>query len=725
MNAGDETLSDIFRRHSQEELLPYESFARRVRTVLNAESCGVFLVRSEDDKRVLELISEDCDSGHGDPEPAPKLPIRSKKHAGLTSHLAHCGRIVRLTGKALRNSPYFAGNRPLHLKDGVDHSLLSFPLKNRKGQLLGLVKVQNKKGKNGRPGSRIQFTDADVSLAAFLSSRLVVALQAREFVSFLKTLLPGKASPGDLYSFESKTLSEALNLIGADRGTVALWDDHKRTLIVAVQVGDGFRRQNQRVPRRSVMQTVWKKRESISIPDVAKYKGPYFEASPKTRSEIAVLIAARDSSGQLQPLGVLNAESSSARNFDKQDQEMLEGVADSLAVVVNSARPEMSLRDALASLSAPARVFAEPQKLLSSILERVRDTYDLDRGVVYVAEETGGLLRLGAQIGCEGQQHLVGSYTHEMSKDSLAASVWRTGEPVYSERPRQDPRVLKEGLDIFGIQGPLLGLPLIHSGKTLGVLICWSFEGPPPRPEHQRRLAPFAQVAAAEIAISHAYGLLDEWIHSIAQPSQNVGGLVHMIGRTDDSATRRDFMGTLKSEAEHLVSIVQRSRLIRQHQRVAPVRKNYCLLRVVQATAAAFQQQAEESGIKLELNLPQVPECPICGDENRLGIALGEVVNNALKHSQSGGMVKMSLTKAFNQYRVYIIDEGDGVPEAYAKDIFYPYFSLLPGGGRAGTGLGLAIASGILREEGGMLTYSPNEAGRGSVFTLSLPMENK
>jgi putative methionine-R-sulfoxide reductase with GAF domain len=722
LNAGDEALSDIFRGHAQEESQQYKSFAGKVRRILKAESCAVFLVRRDDDHRILELVSEDTDSGYRYPNPV-KLPIQSTPRGGLTSHLAHSGRIIRLSGKALRESPYLRGDTALHLKSHVDYSLMSFPLKNRKSQLLGIVKVQNKKGKNGRAGPGIRFTDNDVSLAAFLSSRLAVPIEGREFVRFLKALLDRSPNPNDLSSFQSKVLTEALNLVGAERGHLAIWDERKKALIVTAKVGIGDRPLGSRVPSRSVMHSVWKRKEAIPVPDVRKYDGPYFPTNPATRSEIAVLVSTRDSSGNLRRVGVLNAESSLVGNFDLQDQEMLEGAGQSVAAAIVSAQPELSLRNALASLSTPSRVFVERRKLLSNILECVRDTYGFDRGVIYVADEMANLLRLEAQIGCPDQEHLVGKYSHEKNKKSLAAAAWQTGAFVYSPQPKKDGRVFQADLDRFKISGPMLGLPLIHSGKTLGVLLCWSFNGMPPRPEHESQLAPFAHLAAAELAIWDAYNLLDEWIHNIAQPSQSVRGLVRSIGQAYDFGSKHDFT-VLKSQVHYMTDLLVRSNLMRQHQRFPPKRELYCLVDLVRNAETALRSQADELGVELRAEIPDY-RCPVRGDEGRVRTALDELVVNAMKHSRIGGTVTIRLLKLTDPwYKILVIDQGHGIPKGYEDQIFNPYFSLRPGGGRAGTGLGLTIAFGIMKEEGGHLRHVPNEVDGGSVFALELPVED-
>lgn len=720
LNACDGTLSDMLRRHSQDQSVPYESFAQGVHRVLRAESCAIFLVRRQGDDQFLELVSQDGDS---DSTRLPaRMPIKSKKGHGLTPHLASSNRIVRLHGKALQANSYRTSVPPLHLKGRVVHSLLSFPLKNRKGQLLGLVEVVNKKGVHGQSTRYEHFSDADVSLAAFLSNRLVVALEGREFMNFVKTLLHDKSDLQDLKSFESRILNQVLNLVGADRGALALWDHAERALVFSSEIRGGLGGNRAKVPKTSIMYSVWMEQRSIYVPDVRKHSGPYFMPEPDVRSEVAVLVAATDKSSQVRPIGVLIASSFTVGGFDIQDQAMLEAVADTLAGAIDAAQPELSLRQALASLSAPARVFAEPGRLLVSILERVRETYGFNRGMIYVAEEMGGRLRLGAQMGLAEQSELVGKYTLEMSGGSLAALVWRTAEPVFREKPQRDRSLADDSLDLYKIDGPVLGLPLIHSGKTLGVLICWSCDGPPPRPEHQRDLAPFAQVAAAEIAISHAYGLLDEWIHNIASPAQNVLGLTRLIElQGDHTQSKGKILATLESEAEHLLSIVQRSRLLREHQRVPSQRKSFCLTQVVEATARAFSQQANEQGVKVELALPPGRECPIFGDENRIAIGLGELVSNAVAHSPPGGVILLELKTVGAGYEVSVTDEGEGIPESYAQRIFDPYFSLRRAGGQAGTGLGLTIAHGIVEEHGGTLRYSPRTTGRGAVFTEFLP----
>ena len=133
---------------------------------------------------------------------------------------------------------------------------------------------------------------------------------------------------------------------------------------------------------------------------------------------------------------------------------------------------------------------------------------------------------------------------------------------------------------------------MIHCGKTLGVLLCWSSHEPFPRPEHEKGLVPFAQVAAAEIAISHAYELLDEWIHSITQPCNHIRYFFDRIENISEEAWRKIFIPSAVTEARLLFSLVERSRKMREHQLIAPAREPYCLRKLVEATHASFSLHA-------------------------------------------------------------------------------------------------------------------------------------
>jgi two-component system, NtrC family, nitrogen regulation sensor histidine kinase GlnL len=118
---------------------------------------------------------------------------------------------------------------------------------------------------------------------------------------------------------------------------------------------------------------------------------------------------------------------------------------------------------------------------------------------------------------------------------------------------------------------------------------------------------------------------------------------------------------------------------------------------------------------------PSLPE--ITADADRLTQAVLNLVRNALQadasevrlrtRAESGVVIGDTIHRLV--LRIEIVDDGCGVPESLAEQIFLPLVS-----GRAeGTGLGLALAQQVAREHGGSLSYRSRRGH--TVFTLLLP----
>ena len=78
------------------------------------------------------------------------------------------------------------------------------------------------------------------------------------------------------------------------------------------------------------------------------------------------------------------------------------------------------------------------------------------------------------------------------------------------------------------------------------------------------------------------------------------------------------------------------------------------------------------------------------------------------------------ITRDGEWLRIQVHDNGTGIPAEKLSDIFRPFVSTK---GARGTGLGLAVSRKIMRENGGDITVI-SEVGKGSLFTLRLPLRN-
>ncbi|OKL48761.1 hypothetical protein BM477_05380 [Boudabousia marimammalium] len=112
----------------------------------------------------------------------------------------------------------------------------------------------------------------------------------------------------------------------------------------------------------------------------------------------------------------------------------------------------------------------------------------------------------------------------------------------------------------------------------------------------------------------------------------------------------------------------------------------------------------------------------VWGDADLLTTAVRNLVDNAIRYSESGGSVSMGVTVEDELVRIAVVDQGPGIPAAEQDRIFERFYRVDPGRSRAtgGTGLGLSIVKHVAMDHGGTVSVW-SSPGRGSTFTLVLP----
>ncbi len=98
------------------------------------------------------------------------------------------------------------------------------------------------------------------------------------------------------------------------------------------------------------------------------------------------------------------------------------------------------------------------------------------------------------------------------------------------------------------------------------------------------------------------------------------------------------------------------------------------------------------------------------------------LVTNALDSIDPGGTVKIQLSKSQSEAQLVVSDDGCGMNSEVLQHIFEPFFTRRRDG--QGTGLGLSITYRIIHEHGGSIRPHSDGPGRGSTFTVSLPLDN-
>lgn len=126
----------------------------------------------------------------------------------------------------------------------------------------------------------------------------------------------------------------------------------------------------------------------------------------------------------------------------------------------------------------------------------------------------------------------------------------------------------------------------------------------------------------------------------------------------------------------------------------------------------------------VHVQLGHEDQAVIQGDADRLRQLLINLVINAVKHTQPGGTVTLSLHRETEWIRITVADTGRGIASKDLPQIFDRFYRVQEDGRISGSGLGLSIAQWIAQAHNGQITVD-SEINKGSTFTLWLPRNNK
>jgi len=209
--------------------------------------------------------------------------------------------------------------------------------------------------------------------------------------------------------------------------------------------------------------------------------------------------------------------------------------------------------------------------------------------------------------------------------------------------------------------------------------------------------------------------------HELRNPLAGLKGAAQLLARraaARDDDDSRELTALIQSEVERLAGLLDRLLSPAPPRPHAPLNIHAVLERVLRLAE-------NDAGWAVRLVRDYDPSLPeLEGDEDRLVQAVWNLVRNAIE----AGAANVALrTRAEHGVRIgdaahalalrlEIVDDGRGVPEELAEQVFLPLVS-----GRAeGSGLGLALAQQVAREHGGSLAFRSRPGH--TVFTLLLPL---
>jgi signal transduction histidine kinase len=212
--------------------------------------------------------------------------------------------------------------------------------------------------------------------------------------------------------------------------------------------------------------------------------------------------------------------------------------------------------------------------------------------------------------------------------------------------------------------------------------------------------------------------------HELRTPLTSISGFLEMMQEEEQDLgeSGKRYLDVIRRSTNRLHALVEDLLLIAQIEarrvelQLAPVDVAELTSRAVEA----IRPTADDKGVTLDVVTDHPPM--VRGDSNRLTQVLDNLVSNAVKFTNDGGTVSVSISAENGGVRLVVADTGIGVPLEEQGQVFSRFFRASTATRLAipGTGLGLAISRALVEQHGGTITFVSQE-GEGTRVVVTLP----
>lgn len=473
------------------------------------------------------------------------------------------------------------------------------------------------------------------------------------------------------------------------------------------------------------------------------------EPTPATRSQVSKPLTIRGES-----IGDFGVEDDPERPLTDDEREIIEAVAKELAEALEAARmfeqTQLALAEqerlaseleTVAQVSTAASTILEIDKLLQSVADLAKSSFGLYHAHIYLLNEAKNKLILKAGAGNIGRLMTLEGHEIGIDAESLVARAARTREGAMVNNVRKTLDFLPHPL--LPKTRSEMALPMVVGGKLIGV-----FDLQADREEFfteedlkvQTTLAAQIAVAvenanqyAAQVQTATKLREVDQlkseflasMSHELRTPLNSIIGFADVLleGLDGDLNDRmEEDVRLIRDSGDHLrgligdildMSKIEAGRMDLRYEEIDMVQ----LANDVVATAVPL---AQEKNLYLHLDMPDDVR-PIQADRTRLRQILWNIVGNAIKFSDKGG-VTISLQAKLHHLLCSVRDTGIGIKDEHAGVVFEQFRQIDGGLDRTagGTGLGMPITKKLVELHGGDI-WIESVYGQGSTFLFTIP----
>jgi PAS domain S-box-containing protein len=147
---------------------------------------------------------------------------------------------------------------------------------------------------------------------------------------------------------------------------------------------------------------------------------------------------------------------------------------------------------------------------------------------------------------------------------------------------------------------------------------------------------------------------------------------------------------------------------------------------ICQSLIDSYREEIKKKKIKFEFKKPEKKLPRVMVDVEKIRLAVQNLLDNAIRYTQPGGKVSVSLRQVGNEVEFSIRDTGVGIPKEQQERVFTKFFrgSNVIRMATEGSGLGLFITKNIIEAHGGKIWFE-SEEGKGTTFYFTLPIKEE
>jgi signal transduction histidine kinase len=214
--------------------------------------------------------------------------------------------------------------------------------------------------------------------------------------------------------------------------------------------------------------------------------------------------------------------------------------------------------------------------------------------------------------------------------------------------------------------------------------------------------------------------------HELRNPLAPLVSGMHLLrlGTLDEDGTER-VLTLMERQVMHVVRLVddllEVSRITRGLMEVR--RHPLDLVAIVRGALEAGQVEIAAAGHELRTDIT-ADRIPVSGDPVRLTQVFANLLTNAVKYTNTGGVIQVSVSKAGDRAIVSVCDNGIGIPRVHLASIFEMFTQVDRSSRRVqgGLGIGLTLVRTLVEMHGGRVEARSDGSNMGSEFVVELPV---